>query len=57
MCEESVNKFPWHAVYGETLLNLLKRAHQGEDPDLLYMEFYASAEERQDYDFREQDEE
>jgi hypothetical protein len=26
------------------LLNLLRRAHDGEDPDLLMLEIYASAE-------------
>jgi hypothetical protein len=26
------------------LLNLLRRAHEGEDPDLLMLEIYASAE-------------
>ena len=32
------------AISGEGLLDLLRRAHNGEDPDLLYAEEYANAE-------------
>ena len=32
----------WHVVSGDDLLELLHRAAEGEDPDLLYIEFYAN---------------
>jgi len=38
----------WHAVHGDTIRELLRRAHEGEDPDLLYIEFYANGEEPED---------
>lgn len=34
----------WHVISGEQLMELLRRAHEGEDPDLLYVEEYANAE-------------
>jgi len=34
----------WWAISGEALLDLLRRAHAGEDPDLLYAEEYANSE-------------
>lgn len=34
----------WWTISGEALLDLLKRAHAGEDPDLLYAEEYANAD-------------
>lgn len=34
----------WWTISGETLLELLRRAHAGEDPNLLYAEEYANAE-------------
>jgi hypothetical protein len=34
----------WWAISGEDILDLLKRAHAGEDPDMLYIEAYANAE-------------
>jgi hypothetical protein len=34
----------WHVVHNERLMQLLRRAHQGEDPDLLYIEEYVNAE-------------
>jgi len=40
----SVNKMGWWAISGEAILELLKRAHAGEDPDLLYIEAYANSE-------------
>lgn len=39
----------WWSISGEALLDLLRRAHDGEDPDLLYAEEYANAE-REDVD-------
>lgn len=34
----------WWALSGDSLLELLRRAHAGEDPDLLYAEEYANSE-------------
>lgn len=33
-----------HVLTGETLLALLRRVGEGEDPDEVYMEMYANAE-------------
>ena len=37
----------WDVLPGERLLELLRRAHAGEDPDLLYAEQYANADHEQ----------
>lgn len=34
----------WWAISGDTLMDMLRRAHAGEDPDLLYAEHYANAD-------------
>ena len=34
----------WWTISGEGLLDLLRRAHAGEDPDLIYAEEYANSE-------------
>lgn len=34
----------WWVISGESLLDMLKRVHEGEDPDLVYAEFYANCE-------------
>lgn len=34
----------WWTMSGENLLDLLRRAHAGEDPGLLYAEEYANSE-------------
>jgi len=34
----------WWAIKGEALLELLRRAARGEDPDLLYAEAYANSD-------------
>lgn len=34
----------WWTISGEALLDLARRAHAGEDPDLLYAEFYANSQ-------------
>ena len=34
----------WWVVSGENLLDMLRRAHGGEDPDLIYAEEYANSE-------------
>lgn len=34
----------WWAISGEAFLDALRRAHAGEDPDLVYAEQYANSE-------------
>jgi len=34
----------WWTISGEELLRLLREAHEGADPDLLYAEAYANSE-------------
>lgn len=34
----------WHVINGEHLLEMLRRAAQGEDPDLLFAELWANAD-------------
>ena len=40
---ETVTPLGWWAIEGEALLEMLQRAHDGENPDLIYAEAYASA--------------
>jgi len=34
----------WWTISGEELLRLLREAHEGADPDLLYAEAYANSD-------------
>lgn len=34
----------WWAISGESFLVALRRAHEGENPDMLYIEFHANAD-------------
>lgn len=34
----------WWTISGEALLDLLRQAHDGSDPDLLYAEHYANSD-------------
>lgn len=34
----------WWAIAGDELIDLLRRAHAGESPDLLYAEAYANSD-------------
>ena len=34
----------WWTISGEAFLDALRRAHQGEDPDILYAEHYANSD-------------
>jgi hypothetical protein len=36
--------YGWWVISGEFLIELLRRAQAGEDPDLLYAEAYANSE-------------
>lgn len=37
-------KLGWWTIAGEELLDMLRRAAAGEDPDLVYAEAYANSE-------------
>jgi hypothetical protein len=39
-----ISNMGWWSISGEVLLELLHRAHKGEDPDLLYAEEYANSD-------------
>lgn len=41
------SKLPWHTMSGEVLMELLWKAHNGQHPDMVYMEEYANAEHEQ----------
>lgn len=41
---DQMSEMPWHVVHGDTIRELLHRAHNGEDPEMLYVEFYTTAE-------------
>ena len=34
----------WHVIEAKRLMKLLRRAHAGENPDLIYIEEYVNAE-------------
>jgi hypothetical protein len=34
----------WWSISGDAIMDGLRRAHAGEDPDLLYAEYYANSE-------------
>jgi hypothetical protein len=40
----------WDVIAGEDLLELLRRAAAGEDPDMLYAEHYANATRKESDD-------
>lgn len=35
----------WWVINGTELLAALKRAHEGDDPDVVYIELFANSEE------------
>ena len=37
----------WHVISGQQLLHILRRANEGEDPDLILLELWANAEHEQ----------
>lgn len=39
-----MSEMGWWCIAGEDLLVMLKRAHDGEDPDMVYAEAYANSE-------------
>lgn len=41
---QTVTDLGWWVIPGDVLLALLRRAHAGEDPDLLYAEEYVNCD-------------
>jgi hypothetical protein len=37
------NPLGWWAISGEAIIDGLRRAHDGENPDVLYAELYANS--------------
>lgn len=37
-------KLGWWSLSGEDFLTALHRVHDGEDPDLVYVEYYANSD-------------
>lgn len=35
----------WHVIHGDDLRELLNRTHGGEDPELVYIEWYANEDD------------
>lgn len=45
-CGESQKpkKLGWWSISGEAIMEMLRRCHVGEDPDLVYAELYANSD-------------
>lgn len=43
----TTSELPWCAIHGEDLMGMLRRAHDGEDPDMIFAEFYANSDQEQ----------
>ena len=41
--DEDADPLGWWNIAGSELLELLRRAHDGEDPDVIYAEAYANS--------------
>lgn len=37
-------KLGWWCISGEAMMDMLRRAHAGEDPEMVYVEQYANSE-------------
>ena len=42
-CSCHEHRMGWWTLSGEDFLEAMKRAHVGEDPDMLYAEYFANA--------------
>lgn len=38
-----MHRLGWWCISGATILDALRRAHNGEDPDLIYLELYGNS--------------
>lgn len=34
----------WWTIHGDDIMSMMERAGKGEDPELIYMEYYANSE-------------
>lgn len=41
---DGVRPLGWWVIEGESLMDMLRRCHEGEDPDAVYAEEYANSE-------------
>lgn len=41
---DQVRALGWWTISGECLMDMMRRAHAGEDPEMVYAEEYANAE-------------
>ncbi|HET6916615.1 MAG TPA: hypothetical protein VFH56_11050 [Acidimicrobiales bacterium] len=46
LCCRPAGNLGWWTISGEALMDALRRAHDGEDPDLIYTEQYANSDVR-----------
>lgn len=37
----------WWAISGQAILDALRRAHAGDDPDVVYAELYANSDQEE----------
>lgn len=44
MPEQQEQQLGWWTISGADMLAMLRRAHAGEDPDLIYAEAYANSD-------------
>lgn len=44
MSDDEHDELGWWTIAGSDLLAMLRRAHDGEDPDMVYAEEYANAD-------------
>lgn len=47
MTEEDASPLGWWSISGESLLELLRRVREGEEPDMVYIEAYANSDHEQ----------
>jgi hypothetical protein len=48
MNDAPTSNLGWWAINGGTLMDGLRRAHSGEDPDLLFAELWANSDHSQE---------
>ncbi len=49
MTGQEARERPWHTVHGDEIVRMLHEVAEGADPDVVYVEFYANTETREDY--------
>lgn len=47
-----MTEYGWWVIHGEAFMDALRRAYAGENPDLLYAEYYANSEVERPIDGR-----